>query len=49
MKLNKSTPVIMISGHASIQVATESIKLGAYEFIEKPFTAEKYLIMLKEL
>ena len=47
MKLNKSTPVIMISGHASIQVATESIKLGAYEFIEKPFTAEKILNYVK--
>ncbi len=47
MKLDKSIPVIMISGHASIQVATESIKLGAYEFIEKPFTAEKILNYVK--
>ena len=38
---NKSTPVIMISGHANVQTAVESIRLGAYEFLEKPFSAEK--------
>ncbi len=40
---NKFTPVIMISGHATVQVAIESIKKGAYEFIEKPFSSEKIL------
>jgi two-component system nitrogen regulation response regulator NtrX len=40
---NKSTPVIMISGHATVQIAVESIRLGAYEFIEKPFSTEKIL------
>ena len=34
---NKLTPVIMISGHATVQIAVEAIRLGAYEFIEKPF------------
>ena len=33
---NKTTPVIMISGHATVKVAIEAIKIGAYEFIEKP-------------
>ena len=33
----------MISGHATVQVAIEAIKLGAYEFIEKPFSSEKIL------
>ena len=42
-KKNKLTPVIMISGHATVQVAIEAIKLGAYEFIEKPFSSEKIL------
>ncbi len=42
-KKNKSTPVIMISGHATVPTAIESIKLGAYEFIEKPFSKEKIL------
>ena len=40
---NKSTPVIMISGHATVQIAVESLRLGAYEFIEKPFSTEKIL------
>jgi Response regulator containing CheY-like receiver, AAA-type ATPase, and DNA-binding domains len=43
IKKNNSIPVIMISGHATVQVAIESIKLGAYEFIEKPFSTEKIL------
>ena len=42
-KKNKITPVIMISGHATVQIAIESIRLGAYEFIEKPFSKEKIL------
>ena len=37
-KKDKSTPVIMISGHATVQIAVEATRLGAYEFIEKPFT-----------
>jgi two-component system, NtrC family, nitrogen regulation response regulator NtrX len=40
---NKVTPVIMISGHATVQIAVEAIRLGAYEFIEKPFSKEKIL------
>ena len=43
IKKNKSTPVIMISGHATVQIAVEAIRLGAYEFIEKPFSKEKIL------
>jgi two-component system, NtrC family, nitrogen regulation response regulator NtrX len=39
----KSVPVIMISGHATVQIAVEAIRLGAYEFIEKPFSKEKIL------
>jgi len=42
-KKNNLTPVIMISGHATVQIAVEAIRLGAYEFIEKPFTKEKIL------
>ena len=43
IKKNKLTPIIMISGHATVQVAVEAIRLGAYEFIEKPFSKEKIL------
>tara|TARA_A100001015_G_scaffold206014_1_gene230361 strand:+ start:162 stop:1529 length:1368 start_codon:yes stop_codon:yes gene_type:complete len=42
-KKNKLIPVIMISGHATVKVAVEAIRLGAYEFIEKPFSKEKIL------
>tara|TARA_A100001011_G_scaffold390914_1_gene475292 strand:- start:1392 stop:2756 length:1365 start_codon:yes stop_codon:yes gene_type:complete len=41
--LDKSIPVIMISGHANVQVAVEAIRIGAYEFVEKPFSTEKIL------
>ena len=43
IKKNKLIPVIMISGHATVQIAIEAIRLGAYEFIEKPFSKEKIL------
>ena len=42
-KKNNLVPVIMISGHATVQIAVEAIRLGAYEFIEKPFSKEKIL------
>ncbi len=40
-------PVVMISGHGNIETAVRSIRLGAYDFIEKPFKAEKLLIVLQ--
>ncbi len=43
MKISKSIPVIMISGHANVQLAVEAIRIGAYEFVEKPFSTEKIL------
>jgi two-component system nitrogen regulation response regulator NtrX len=43
VKRNKNIPVIMISGHATVKIAVEAIRLGAYEFIEKPFSKEKIL------
>ncbi len=46
-KIGKNTPVIMISGHATVQIAVEAIRLGAYEFIEKPFSKEKILNYIK--
>ena len=46
-KKSKSTQVIMISGHATVQIAVEAIRLGAYEFIEKPFSKEKILNYVK--
>ena len=42
---NKNTdlPVIMISGHANIEMAVNSLKSGAFEFIQKPFDKERLL------
>jgi len=40
-------PVIMISGHADIETAVSAIKNGAYDFIEKPFKADRLLLMVE--
>jgi DNA-binding NtrC family response regulator len=42
-----STPVIMISGHGTIDTAIESIRKGAYDFIEKPLDLNRLLITIK--
>jgi two-component system nitrogen regulation response regulator NtrX len=47
MAKKKTIPVIMVSGHANVQVAVEAIRLGAYEFVEKPFSSEKLLNYIK--
>lgn len=39
--------VIMISGHSNIDIAVQATKLGAYDFLEKPLTLEKILILVK--
>src|ERR1700742_2207908 len=36
-------PVVMISGHGTIETAVASIKKGAYDFIEKPFKADRLI------
>ena len=46
-KIDNEVPVIMISGHANVQMAVDSLKLGAFEFIQKPFTSERLLNFLK--
>ena len=40
---NKDIPVIIISGHANIEMAVKSLQRGAFEFIEKPFDQERLL------
>ena len=42
-KKNKDIPVIIISGHANIEMAVKSLKSGAFEFIQKPFDQERLL------
>jgi len=41
---NQDLPVIMISGHANIEVAVKATKIGAYDFLEKPLSMEKVLL-----
>ncbi len=45
---NKDTIVIMISGHSGIKEAVTSMKLGAYDFLEKPLSLTKVKIILKK-
>jgi two-component system, NtrC family, nitrogen regulation response regulator NtrX len=40
---NKDVPVIIITGHANIEMAVSSLKHGAFEFIEKPFDQARLL------
>ena len=39
--------VIMMSGHANIQIAVDAMKLGAFEFIEKPFSEQRLINFIK--
>ena len=41
-----SVPVVMISGHGTIETAVEAIKIGAYDFIEKPFKTGRLLLVV---
>jgi two-component system nitrogen regulation response regulator NtrX len=42
---NAELPVVMISGHGNIETAVAAIKQGAYDFIEKPFKADRLLLV----
>ena len=39
-------PIVMISGHGSIEMAVQAIKMGAYDFIEKPFKSDRLLVIV---
>ncbi len=40
-------PVVMISGHGNIETAVAAIKIGAYDFIEKPFKSDRLLLVVE--
>ncbi len=44
---NAAFPVIMMSGHGSVETAVEATRLGAYDFIEKPLSLAKLLLTIK--
>jgi DNA-binding NtrC family response regulator len=47
MEINSDIPVIMISGHGNIDTAVDSIKKGAFDFLEKPLDLNRVLITIK--
>jgi two-component system nitrogen regulation response regulator NtrX len=42
-----SVPVVMISGHGTIETAVAAIQRGAYDFIEKPFNSDRLLLVVR--
>jgi two-component system, NtrC family, nitrogen regulation response regulator NtrX len=44
-ELHPELPVVMISGHGNIETAVAAIKRGAYDFIEKPFKADRLVLV----
>ncbi len=44
---NPQLPVVIISGHGSIQTAVEATRLGAFDFIEKPIDADRILLVIR--
>ena len=42
---NAELPIVMISGHGNIETAVAAIKNGAYDFIEKPFKADRLVLV----
>ncbi|MFQ5784165.1 MAG: sigma-54-dependent transcriptional regulator [Alphaproteobacteria bacterium] len=47
VKEHPDLPVIVISGHGTIESAVRAIKIGAYDFIEKPFQADRLLLVVE--
>ena len=43
---NPNIPIILISGHANVEIAVKAIKQGAFYFIEKPFKSEKLFLII---
>jgi len=39
-------PVVMMSGHGNIETAVKAINIGAFDFIEKPFTADRLILVV---
>lgn len=46
-KTNPELPIVMISGHGTVETAVTAIKKGAYDFIEKPFKTDRLLLTVK--
>ncbi len=46
-ELTPDTPIIMISGHGTVDTAVEALKKGAYDFIEKPLDLNRLLVTIR--
>jgi len=44
-KIKHNVPIIIISGHGTVDLAVKAIKNGAYDFLEKPFNSDKLIIL----
>ena len=47
MKENSETPVVMISGHGTVETAVQALKKGAFDFIEKPLDLNRILVTIR--
>ncbi|MDD7972102.1 sigma-54-dependent transcriptional regulator [Roseinatronobacter alkalisoli] len=46
--LDSTIPVIMITGHGDVPIAVEAMRLGAFDFLEKPFDPEKMMALAEK-
>ncbi|WP_071797276.1 sigma-54-dependent transcriptional regulator [Natronohydrobacter thiooxidans] len=46
--LDSTIPVIMITGHGDVPIAVEAMRLGAFDFLEKPFNPEKMMALAEK-
>lgn len=47
MEISPDTPVVMVSGHGTIETAVEAVKKGAFDFIAKPLDLNRLLVTLR--